>query len=239
MFRYATRAWNRDRQDGNGFAILLVLSILVGCGRDETTLDVEPGLARPGRSGRSGILTTRPVERWPEAAALDVKSISISGGIHGLIGLEYGAYYIRPEKFSDYYGRGDYVGLRYVNEMGLNATLCVTAGYYEPEAKEPGLAELEYYAARATLELGGSLWGTLSRWFLGVGGGYVYLQENAPAVPALGLPELDNELTVHSVLGFSFRNESIMSLRVEGGHTWLLESGADTWTATGALSLQF
>lgn len=161
----------------------------------------------------------------------------------GLAGFEAGMYTLRSDEFSALFDDGMYFGVRYSQELGLNLACSISAGYFRADSKMPDGDRLETFPIRVTIEIGSYLGPTYSRWYLGGGGGY-NLTEAHPTGDEIALwpedmPYLDNESTAHAVLGFEFRNETFVATRFEAGHTWLLESHADLWTATGTFAFQF
>ncbi len=174
-----------------------------------------------------------------EEGARTPPALDVVRGTPGPIGIEFGQFWIRPEKYGKYFNAATYYGIRYSRELGLNWGFSLTAGYYGAEPSDPasGVEKLEVFPLRLTLEMGTYLGATLSRLYLGGGGGYFITDGWESSVP--GSPGVASEWTAHAVLGFEFRNETSLSTRIEGGHTWLLDSTVDVWSATGTLAYQF
>ena len=160
-----------------------------------------------------------------------------------LVGAEFGIYSFSDDDIGEWFGDATYGGVKLAWEPGLNWGVSLSAGYYRAGNRTEGGEDIVVFPVRGTLELGGLLFFTQSRWFLGAGAGYAFMNEipsedKIDLWPSVGL-RLDDEWAAHAVCGFEFRNESVMALRVEGGHAWLFESDADVWMVTGTLSLQF
>ncbi len=189
--------------------------------------------------GRQELPRALPSAALAEEGARTPPELDIVRATPGPIGIEFGQYSIRPEKYSRYFNTATYYGIRYSREFGLNWAYSLTAGYYGADPSDPtsGVKKLEVIPLRLTLEIGSYLGATLSRGYLGVGGGYFITEGWESTEP--GVPGLSSEWTAHAVLGFEFRNETRLSTRIEGGHTWLLDSGVDVWTTTGTLSYRF
>ncbi len=182
-----------------------------------------------------------PSEALAEERARTPPALDIVRATPGPLGIEFGQYSIRPEVYGKYFNAATYYGIRYSREIGLNWAFSLTAGYYAAEPSVLGQAsaveKLEVVPLRLTLEMGSYFGATLSRCYLGAGGGYFITDGWESHQP--GVPGVSSEWTAHAVLGLEFRNETRLSTRIEGGHTWLLDSGVDMWAATGTLSYQF
>ena len=189
-----------------------------GCVRGGYSPREAPGYVRP--SAVEGLDARRPSQ-----------PLDIPLRVRGTLGAEVGSVNLRGDGWSDRFGEGVYIGVRYSRTLGLNWGLSFAAGQLSAPVTKDGEDDLEIYLTRCTLEYGAYIGSSLSRWYLGGGGGYT--------LSALGRGTDDNEWTEHAVIGVEFRNESIFATRIEGGHAWLEESGADHWTATVAISLQF
>ena len=161
----------------------------------------------------------------------------------GVAGVEGGLFTLRPDEYDALFDDGAYFGVRYSRDLGLNLTCSLSAGYFKMGSMVSGGDDLECYPLRLTVEIGTFLGPTQSRWYLGGGGGYNLTDDYPPDEMVdewpVDLPHLLNEYTAHAVFGFEFRNRSFLATRVEAGHTWMLDSGADIWTVTGSLSYQF
>lgn len=201
-------------------AFLAALVLAAGCGARPSGF-----AAGPGASPAAGELGSVPIPHV------------------GLAGFEAGMYTLRSDEFSALFDDGIYFGVRCSQELGLNFACSISAGYFRADSRMPDGDRLETFPIRATLEIGSYLGPTHSRWYLGGGGGYNLTEdhpsEGEEALWPEDMPYLDDESTAHAVLGFEFRNETFVATRVEAGHTWFLESGADMWTATGAFAFQF
>jgi hypothetical protein len=189
-----------------------------------------------------------PVEAAPgepvPADALDLDRQTMpSPWRTGLVGAEFGVYHFTDDDVSTWFDDASYGGVKLSWEPGLNWGVSLSAGYYEGRSVVEGGEDITVFPVRATLELGGLMFFTQSRWFVGGGGGYAIMD----ALPSEGKVDLwplrglylDGEWAAHAVGGFEFRNESIMVLRAEAGYTWMLESDADVWMVTGTLSLHY
>jgi hypothetical protein len=206
------------------FALAFSAATLVpaGCVRGDYSLREAPGY------GRLPIGEGRDARRSPEP-------LDISSGAHGTMGVEAGSIDFRTDAWSDIFNKGEYIGARYSTMLGLNWGLSIAVGHI----KAPPILDaddLEVYLARCTLEYGSYIGTSLCRWYLGGGAGYTFLDGELDLGP-LGI--VDDELTTHAVIGFEFRNESIIVTRLEGGHTWLEDSNADHWTSAITISMQF
>jgi len=161
----------------------------------------------------------------------------------GVAGVEGGLFTMRTDEYDVLFDDGAYFGVRYSYDLGLNLACSLSAGYFRMRSLIPGGEELECYPLRLTVQMGTFFAPTQSRWYIGGGGGY-NLTEDYPSEDMVDqwpvdLPPLLDEYTAHAVFGFEFRNRGHLATGVEGGHTWLLDSGADIWTMTGSLSYQF
>ena len=162
----------------------------------------------------------------------------------GLVGAEFGTYAFRDDDFDAWFDSAVYGGIKLAWEPGLNWGMSVSAGFYRAKSRTEGGDDIEVFPVRATFELGGLMFFTQSRWFVGAGPGFAFVPEAIPSEDKVDLwpvlhARVDNEWSVHVVGGFEFRNESPVALRLEGGHAWLVESAADVWMMAGTLSYQF
>ena len=213
----------RPRERGSssariGLAVGPALAVVLG-----GCLAAPAGL--PGREGLAG--------GWSPGGS------SCLGG--GTAGFEAGIYSFRTDLFKENTDEGRYFGVRYTREIGLNAAMSVAAGVHSVRVNAPADEVVRLCPVRATVELGSLLGHTLSRWYVGAGGGFYFAADApGPGEPwPSHLPYFDDEWGFHAVFGFVFRNESIMTTRAEIGHTWLPETEAHLWTQTVALSFQF
>jgi len=212
----------KGRRQVLALALSAVALASAGCGRGAYSLPGTPDYLRPSAMG--------------DAAAETPQPSGILRGVHGIFGVEVGSVDLRDRDWSDLFGKGQYVGARYSRMYGLNWGLDIAAGYIKLPTIPAVGDDLEIYLARCTLECGTYIGTSLCRWYLGGGGGYTFL-DGERDIPGAG--KIDDESTTHAVLGFEFRNESVIVTRVEGGHAWLTDSGADHWTAAVTISLQF
>ena len=161
----------------------------------------------------------------------------------GLVGAEFGVYQFTDDEIDTWFDDASYGGIKLSWEPGLNWGVSLSAGYYKGRNVVEGGEDIKIFPVRATLELGGLMFFTESRWFVGGGGGYAITDrlpsdDKVDLWPLRGL-YLDGEWAAHAVGGFEFRNESIMVLRAEAGHVWMFESDTDVWMVTGTFSLHF
>jgi hypothetical protein len=186
-----------------------------------------------------GAVRTAPVTP-PEGAEAEIR---LRARPFGVVGIEFGIHAFSAGQFDEWFDDAVYYGIRYSDELSLNAGVSITAGQYRAATKVAGGEDLEVWPFRVTLELGSQLGFTQSRWFVGAGAGYLVMDD----LPSSGkvdlwpadLPDMEDEPSAHAVLGFEFRNETAFVTRLEGGHSWAVDSGADGWTATFELAMQF
>lgn len=207
-------------RDAGAFATLLAALVLAaGCGTPPSAIGTGAG-------------TPFAARRYTSTAVPHV----------ALAGVEVGMCLVRQDDFRKLIDDGVCFGVRYSQELGLNFACSLSAGYYRADGKD-GRDDLESFPFRATLELGTHLGPTLSRWYLGGGGGYNLMEEypsgDDEALWPVDVGHLQSEPTAHAVFGLEFRNETFVATRVEGGYTRLLDSGVDLWTATATLAFQF
>lgn len=154
----------------------------------------------------------------------------------GGIGIEAGLYQFRTDKFRNWVGDGEYRGVRYGREWGLNGGFELAVG--KLEAPVTGLENLVSIPARATLLMGGEFGAGLLGWHLGLGAGYSFTEDRPKPGPEL--PYLKSEFTYHVTLGFEFRTgDGRMATRLEVGHAWMYETGADHWMQSLTLFFLF
>ncbi len=208
------------------FALALSVAALglAGCMGGAYSLREAPGYAPPADKD---VLDAAPA-----------RSLDFSHGVHGTLGGEIGTFNLRTDGWKDAFEDGYYYGVRYARMLGLNWGLSVTAGYLTAPGEQSGMDDLEVYLARCTFEFGTYVGTSLTRWYVGAGGGYTILDEERD-LSGLGLGKVDNEAITHALFGIEFRNETVFSTRVEGGHAWLPDSDADHWLGSITIALQF
>lgn len=160
----------------------------------------------------------------------------------GGVGVEGGLYVFRPGNFRSWVGDGEYRGVRYGREWGLNGGFELAVG--KLEAPVTGLENLVSIPVRATFLMGGEFGTGLLAWHLGLGAGYNFTEDRPePGMELLwppDLPYLKSEFTYHVTLGFEFRTgDGRMATRLEAGHAWMYETGADHWMQSLTLFFLF
>jgi len=161
---------------------------------------------------------------------------------HINLGIELGPYSFRTDRFREWIDDGFYFGLRQSMDLGPNAAMSFSAGYFSAETVVIGGETLQFFPLRGQLEIGSLLGTSMSRWYVSGGVGYNVTEER-PSEDQIDLwpdlPYLSNEFISSVALGFEYRNESLISSRLEVGHLWLHESMADLWASTFTVSYQF